>query len=159
MVHQSSVTELNRVPKPPALVTKQQIVSLQALSIITHNINGKNVRATNHMITDTINKRPNIVCWQITHTDDETVINHTNNNIRHYYIMVYRNLTNQEKADKESSNGAKRITNSEGIMIFISAEINKRGHIGKGSAGGLESKTVGVATVLQATPHGGPNGA
>ena len=32
-------------------------------------------------------------------------------------------------------------------------------YIGKGSAGGLESKTVGVATVLQATPHGKPHGA
>ena len=32
-------------------------------------------------------------------------------------------------------------------------------HIGKGSVGGPESKTVGVATVLQATPHGGPRGA
>ena len=38
-------------------------------------------------------------------------------------------------------------------------KINERGHICKGSAGGLESKAVGVATVLQATPHGGPHGA
>ena len=36
-------------------------------------------------------------------------------------------------------------------------KINQRGHIGKGSEGSLESKTVGVATVLQTTPHGGPH--
>ena len=32
-------------------------------------------------------------------------------------------------------------------------EINQRGHIGEGSAGSPESKTVGVATVLQTTPQ------
>ena len=38
-------------------------------------------------------------------------------------------------------------------------DINQRVHIGKGSAGSPESTTVGVATVLQTTPHGGPRGA
>ena len=38
-------------------------------------------------------------------------------------------------------------------------EINQRGHIGKGSVGSPESKTVGVATVLQTTPYGRPHGA
>ena len=38
-------------------------------------------------------------------------------------------------------------------------EINQRGHIGKESVGSSESKIVGVATVLQTTPYGGPHGA
>ena len=99
------------------------------MTIISQNINGKYIEATNHLDIDTLGHRPDVVCWQETHTSNDCVNNHTNANIRKDNTMVFRNLTNQKKTDKASANKSSRVTNSKGIIIFLSKKLTPHSKI------------------------------
>ena len=93
------------------------------ITIVSQNINGKYVEATNNLDVETYRNMPDIICWQETHTNDHTVQQLTNPHILSKYTPIYRNLTDTEKTSKAARNNATRIVNSEGVLTFVNKEL------------------------------------
>lgn len=93
------------------------------MTIISHNINGKFASATNSLDIDTMYKRPDIVCWQETHTSDDNINNLINDHIKDEYAIIFRNLSETEKLEKAIKNKVSKTPNSEGLATFIKKKL------------------------------------